>query len=49
MDISGLSRREIIVSFPFTDFVRGEDVVFRAASIAGITVLEVRVGGRGFC
>jgi hypothetical protein len=49
MDMSGLSRREIIVSFPFTDFVRGEDVVFRAASIAGITVLEIRIGGRGFC
>jgi hypothetical protein len=49
MDISGLSRREIIVSFPFTDFMRGEDVVLRAASIAGITVLEFRVGGPGFC
>jgi hypothetical protein len=43
--VAGLSRQEIIVSFPFTDFVKGEDVVFRAASIAGVTVSEVRVGG----
>jgi hypothetical protein len=49
MIISESPRREIIVSFPFTDFVRGEDVVLRAASIAGTTVLEFRVGGAGFC